>query len=106
MGPETAIKSDTSEQDQPGERGGRLVERLLSSNLVATDMARSENEVDTAFIKLSTTPAVCRELDELVKTGLFGKSRAEVAEQLLRERLREVIHLGWTTRSTGKEPRA
>jgi hypothetical protein len=85
---------------------GGVVKEAPSSTLLASKMARTENEVDTAFVKLSTTPAVCRELDALVKTGLFGKSRAEVAEQLLRERLREVIHAGWTKRNAGKEPRA
>ncbi|NVL73318.1 hypothetical protein HWN77_27560 [Escherichia coli] len=38
-------------------------------------------------MKMSTTQAVCDDLDRLLATGYFGKTRAEVAEQLLRGEL-------------------
>jgi hypothetical protein len=58
----------------------------------------SRPSVDTEVVKLSTTAAVCGQLDQLVDTGMFGKTRAEVAEQLLREKLRELIEKGWPKR--------
>ena len=59
-------------------------------------MARAQNPVDTEALKISTTPEVRAELDRLVATGLFGKNRSEAAEQLLRERLRQLMLEGWT----------
>ena len=50
-------------------------------------MARNENSIESVVIKLSTTHAICDDLDRLVQTGYFGKSRAEAAEQLLRAEL-------------------
>ena len=61
-------------------------------------MPRKRNAVQTEELKLSTTPNVCDQLDILAKTGLFGKNRSEVAEQLLREKLRELVLQGWTER--------
>jgi hypothetical protein len=59
-------------------------------------MARAGNAVGTEVLKLSTTSEVCAQLDRLATTGLFGKNRSEVAEQLLREKLREHMLQGWT----------
>ncbi len=59
-------------------------------------MPRTPNPVDTEPLKLSTTPEVCTELDHLLATGLFGKTRSEAAEQLLRERVRQLVLEGWT----------
>jgi hypothetical protein len=56
---------------------------------------RGKNSIDTEKLAISTTAEVSSALDRLVKTGLFGKTRAEVAEALLRERLRDVIREGW-----------
>lgn len=42
-------------------------------------------------IELRTTNQVVDALDKLVETGYFGRTRAEAAEQLLREKLRELI---------------
>jgi hypothetical protein len=49
-------------------------------------------------VQISTTPQVLRALQQLVRTGLFGKSVAEVAEELMRGRLRELVREGWTRR--------
>lgn len=57
---------------------------------------RAPNRVKGAFIKISTTSAVVEVLDGLVATGLFGKTRADLAETLMRERLRDVVEeQGW-----------
>ncbi len=61
-------------------------------------MARPKNSNEPAHVRLATTPQVCALLDRLVETGLFGKTRAEVAEQLMRDRLREVIERDWPGR--------
>lgn len=50
-------------------------------------LARVENPIGSVVIKLSTTQAICDDLDRLVRTGYFGKTRAEAAEQLLRAEL-------------------
>lgn len=45
------------------------------------------------------------ELESLAKTGLFGKSPGEVAEQLVRERLRELLLEGWPSVKRGRNVR-
>jgi hypothetical protein len=51
-------------------------------------MAREINPLPTTFLKLSTTAQVLKGLDELVARGMWGKTRSEVAESLVREQLR------------------
>jgi len=63
---------------------------------------RKENSVGTELITIRTTEQICRDLDALLATERFGKSRAEVAEQLLREKVRDLILEGWT----GEGPQA
>ena len=58
-------------------------------------MPRSPNPVETHLVKISTTPWVVRTLDDLAETGRFGKNAAEVAEELLRAKLREIEQEGW-----------
>ena len=58
-------------------------------------MARAPNTVETEKLHLSTTPQVLAALDGLVKTGMFGKTRTEVAEELMRLKLREIVAKGW-----------
>ncbi|HEV2852415.1 MAG TPA: hypothetical protein VHC97_06395 [Thermoanaerobaculia bacterium] len=41
-------------------------------------------------MKIATTKPVMTHLQRLVSTGLFGKSPAEAAEQLIRERIRDI----------------
>lgn len=62
-------------------------------------MPRAHNSVGTKKLHLSTTPEVLSALDALVRTGLFGKTRTEVAEELLRVQVREAVTNGWLERS-------
>ena len=57
--------------------------------------ARKINPVETKIVAIRTTPQTWRELDRLVQTGLFGKNPSEVADQLVREKLRELLLQGW-----------
>jgi hypothetical protein len=68
-------------------------------------MPRGRNQISTEPLKLSTSDEVARQLDLLLHTGLFGKTRAEVAELLLRERLREIILEGWSERQPAQRGR-
>jgi hypothetical protein len=53
-------------------------------------MARIRNPTRTSYLKLSTTEQVVERLDDLVAGGLWGKTRSEVAESLVRETLRQL----------------
>jgi hypothetical protein len=46
-------------------------------------------------LKLSTTPWVTWAVGQLAKTERFGKTGTEVAEELLRAKLREIEMEGW-----------
>lgn len=46
-------------------------------------MPRHPNTYRTILIKISTTPAIGRYLEDLVGTGLFGKTVPEVAERMV-----------------------
>ena len=65
-------------------------------------MARARNSVDTVKVQLSTTPEVVQALDTLSRTGMFGKNPSEVAEELLRLKLREIELEGWLTGDRGQ----
>ncbi len=69
--------------------------------------ARRPNRVETLPLKLSTTPQVIARLDALATTGLYGKNGTEVAEELLRLKLREIEIPAWAelAESQGKPPR-
>lgn len=58
-------------------------------------MARAPNPVVTVKLQLSTTPQVHAALERLAETGKFGKTASEVAEELLRAKLRETEQEGW-----------
>ncbi len=62
-------------------------------------MARRQNSVGTEKLHLSTTPQVLAALDALIRTGLFGKTRTEIAEELLRMKVRETVTEGWLERA-------
>jgi hypothetical protein len=64
-------------------------------------MARSRNPTRTSYLKLSTTEQVVERLDKLVAGGLWGKTRSEVAESLVRESLRQ-LELPFTQRKGPK----
>ena len=51
-------------------------------------MPRDSNAVRSKTLRLSTTAQVLDFLDQLARTGFYGKNRAEVAEQILRSSLR------------------
>ena len=57
-------------------------------------MARGRNEIDTAKLRLSTTPLVVAYLKELVKTGFYGKNPAEAAERLVSATLHSMVDAG------------
>lgn len=58
-----------------------------NGTFLSTTLARDENTIKSVIVKMSTTQAVCDDLDRLLATGYFGKTRAEAAEQLLRAEL-------------------
>lgn len=58
-------------------------------------MARGKNTVETHQVRISTTEWAIRTLDALAKTGRFGKNPSDVAEELLRSKLRDVEQEGW-----------
>ncbi len=57
-------------------------------------MPRPQNQLDTVEIKLRTTPQVAKYLDELLQSGLFGKTRPEVAERLITQEIQALINDG------------
>jgi hypothetical protein len=57
-------------------------------------MARSKNQVATATLTLSTTPLVVGYLQDLVKTGFYGKNHTEAAERLLAATLESMVREG------------
>jgi hypothetical protein len=68
-------------------------------------MPRDRNTIATKKLHLSTTPQVVAVLDALVRTGLFGKTRTEVAEEILRVKVRDAVTDGWLERSAGAPPK-
>ena len=58
-------------------------------------MARKPNAIPTVSVKLSTTPQVQEYLEQLAKTGLYGKTATEAAERLVAERVRELLRDGF-----------
>jgi hypothetical protein len=57
-------------------------------------MSRPRNPNPPVQITFTTTAQLGEQLDSLVNSGLFGKSRAEVAERLISERIRLLIKEG------------
>lgn len=68
-------------------------------------MARTRNAVATETVKISTTPWVKETLAVLAQTGRFGKAPSEVADELLRAKLREVELEGWLEKRPRPKPR-
>jgi len=52
---------------------------------------RPPHEVETVEFKISTPKVIQEDLKRLVQSGYFGKSYNEAAEQLIRERLRQLL---------------
>jgi len=57
-------------------------------------MARNSNIMKSEIIRISTTSGVKTYLEELVKTGLYGKSLPEAAERLLSISIQKLITEG------------
>lgn len=57
-------------------------------------MARPKNTTETVQITLSTTSQVKELLEELSKTGFYGKNAAETAHVLLKEKIRDLQSIG------------
>ena len=53
-------------------------------------MSRTPNALPSVTLRISITPQIETRLDRLIETGFFGKNRAEAAERLISERLREL----------------
>jgi len=58
-------------------------------------MSRPRNPGGVKRFPISTTVQVWELLNLLAQTGRFGKTPTEVAEELLRAKLREVEREGW-----------
>ncbi len=53
-------------------------------------MPRPKNTTETVQITLSTTAQVKELLEELSKTGFYGKNAADTAHMLLKEKIRDL----------------
>ena len=54
-------------------------------------MGRLRNSVDTKQITLSVTPVIFNLLDELSRSGYYGKNPSETAAELLKEKIRDLF---------------
>lgn len=63
-------------------------------------MPREPNPLPSEQLRITTTRSVLGYLDELVLTGLYGRSRPEAAERLLTRSLEELIDSGTLTRKS------
>ena len=61
---------------------------------------RGKRKPSGLVVTIRSTPDVLNELDHLTGLGLFGKSRAEVADELMRTQLRQLHREGWFADST------
>jgi hypothetical protein len=57
-------------------------------------MARVPNTLRTVVVKLSTTGLIVEYLEDLVKTGFYGKNSTEAAERLLAATLNKLVRDG------------
>jgi len=57
-------------------------------------VARTPNNIATKMIHISTTPRVYEYLEDLVLTGLYGKSPAEAADRLIAREVEVLIREG------------
>jgi hypothetical protein len=54
-------------------------------------MPKPNNSIQSVKIGITTTQRVALFLDNLIATEIFGKSRAEVAEQLIKRSMEEFL---------------
>ena len=57
-------------------------------------MARKENTLKSIELRTTTNPVLKAQLEELVKTGRYGKNWTEAAERLIAEALGKLISDG------------
>ena len=57
-------------------------------------MARKDNKLGTEYVRISTNPVLKGYLEQLVLTGLYGKTASEVAERLVAKEVRRLIAAG------------
>jgi len=58
------------------------------------ETARHRRCCDSVVIQITTTQNLVAVLDQVVKTGFFGTSRAAAAERLLAEAIRDLLKEG------------
>ena len=54
-------------------------------------MPNRRNLAQSARLQVTTTPEVVECLEAIARTGLYGKSRAEIADRLVSEGIRRLI---------------
>lgn len=57
-------------------------------------MARKPNQIEAVGLKFSTTPQVKLHLEQLVRTGLYGRTTSDAVDRLLGEALRRLMQEG------------
>jgi len=67
-------------------------------------MARPKNTTETVQITLSTTPQVKALLEELSKSGFYGKNAADTAHALLKEKIRDLQRDGMAPQASYQTP--
>ena len=55
---------------------------------------RTANKVKTIYVRVCTTPKMNAHLEALVLKELYGKTKPEVAERFIAERIRDLIKDG------------
>jgi hypothetical protein len=61
-------------------------------------MPRPRNKLKTEQITLTVNSILCGQLDKVVLTGHYGNGRAEAAERLITEAIRQLIREGTIVR--------
>jgi len=69
-------------------------------------MARPKNTTETVQVTLSTTKQVKELLEDLSKSGFYGKNAAETAHLLLKEKIRDLQRDGQAPQPSGAHARA
>jgi tartrate dehydratase beta subunit/fumarate hydratase class I family protein len=54
-------------------------------------LSKPKNQLETVKLGITTSKRVADFLDQLVKTEIFGRSKAEVAEQLIKRAMEDFL---------------
>jgi hypothetical protein len=57
-------------------------------------MPRPENSLSSVEIRISTNPIIKAHLEQLVKTGRYGKNYTEAAERIIAQEIGRLVDLG------------